>query len=197
MTALDTLTENGLSLGIELPLDNDLARRDVSGQGLFPDLTRHQERAQLADRLGFRALWLRDVPMWRPRDFGDAGQVFDPIPYLGYLAASTEHILLAIVAAAIVIVGFFEVFREMNFMKEILPAGTDPVQFRMLAVGIAMVLIANLSLMSKAEVERIWLPFVPWLLVGTALLSPAWRRWGLALQVVAALLVQHLFFTTW
>ena len=51
MTALDTLTENGLSLGIELPLDNDLARRDVSGQGLFPDLTRHQERAQLADRL--------------------------------------------------------------------------------------------------------------------------------------------------
>ena len=34
MTALDTLTENGLSLGIELPLDNDLARRDVSGQGL-------------------------------------------------------------------------------------------------------------------------------------------------------------------
>lgn len=63
--------------------------------------------------------------------------------------------------------------------------------------GIAMVLIANLSLMSKAEVERIWLPFVPWLLVGTALLSPAWRRWGLALQVVAALLVQHLFFTTW
>ena len=94
MTALDTLTENGLSLGIELPLDNDLARRDVSGHGLFPDLTRHQERAQLADRLGFRALWLRDVPMWRPRDFGDAGQVFDPIPYLGYLAASTEHILL-------------------------------------------------------------------------------------------------------
>jgi hypothetical protein len=20
------------------------------------------------------------VPMWRPRDFGDAGQIFDPIP---------------------------------------------------------------------------------------------------------------------
>jgi luciferase-type oxidoreductase len=32
--------------------------------------------------------------MWRPRDFGDAGQIFDPIPYLGYLAASTERILL-------------------------------------------------------------------------------------------------------
>lgn len=94
MTALDSLTKDGLSLGIELPLDNDLARRDVSGQGLFPDLTRHQEEAQLADRLGFQALWLQDVPMWRPRDFGDAGQIFDPIPYLGYLAASTERILL-------------------------------------------------------------------------------------------------------
>ncbi|WP_082221246.1 LLM class flavin-dependent oxidoreductase [Luteipulveratus halotolerans] len=94
MTALDALTEDGLSLGIELPMDNDLARRDVSGQGLLPDLTRHQERAQLADRLGFRALWLRDVPMRRPRDFGDAGQIFDPVPYLGYLAASTQQILL-------------------------------------------------------------------------------------------------------
>jgi len=62
--------------------------------GLLPDLSRHRERAELADRLGFRALWLRDVPMWMPRDFGDAGQIFDPLPYLGYLAASTTHILL-------------------------------------------------------------------------------------------------------
>ncbi|MBI3674621.1 MAG: branched-chain amino acid ABC transporter permease, partial [Rhizobiales bacterium] len=48
---------------------------------------------------------------------------------------------IGVVAAAIVIVGFFEVFREMNFLKEILPEGTDPVQFRMLAVGGAMVMI--------------------------------------------------------
>ena len=51
--------------------------------------------------------------------------------------------------------------------------------------------------MSKAEVERIWLPFVPWLLVGSALLSHRWRRWGLAGQVVFALVVQHLLFTGW
>lgn len=93
-SALDVLTRDGLSLGIELPLDNDLARRVNSGQGLLPDLDRHRQRAELADRLGFRALWLRDVPMWRPRDFGDAGQIFDPVPYLGYLAATTERILL-------------------------------------------------------------------------------------------------------
>jgi hypothetical protein len=51
--------------------------------------------------------------------------------------------------------------------------------------------------MSKAEVERIWLPFVPWLTLSLALLPGGWRRWGLALQVVAALLVQHLLYTSW
>ena len=45
--------------------------------------------------------------------------------------------------------------------------------------GTAMVVAADLSQMSKAEVERIWLPFVPWLLIGCALLPERWRRWGL------------------
>ena len=48
---------------------------------------------------------------------------------------------IGVVVAAVVIVGAFEGFREMNFLKQILPEGTDPVQFRMLAVGLAMVLI--------------------------------------------------------
>lgn len=59
------------------------------------------------------------------------------------------------------------------------------------------VTIADLSRMSKAEVERIWLPFIPWLTLSLALLPDGWRRWGLCLQVVAALLVQHLLYTTW
>jgi hypothetical protein len=59
------------------------------------------------------------------------------------------------------------------------------------------VLLADLSMMSKAEVERIWLPFVPWLLLGTALLPERARRPALAVQVVAALVIQHLFATTW
>ncbi len=65
-----------------------------------------------------------------------------------------------------------------------------------LGATIAIVL-ADASGMSKAEVERIWLPFVPWLLVGTALLSDMWRRRGIAVQVIFALLVQHLLFTGW
>ena len=63
--------------------------------------------------------------------------------------------------------------------------------------GAAMVLLADLSQMSKAEVERIWLPFVPWLLLSCALLPQRWRRRGLVLQVVLALVVQHLLDTGW
>jgi branched-chain amino acid transport system permease protein len=48
---------------------------------------------------------------------------------------------IGIVFSAIVIMGSFELFREMDFMKAVLPSGTEPIQFRMLAVGLAMVLM--------------------------------------------------------
>jgi branched-chain amino acid transport system permease protein len=48
---------------------------------------------------------------------------------------------IGIVFSAIAIMGSFEIFREMNWMKAILPTGTEPIQFRMLAVGLAMVLM--------------------------------------------------------
>ena len=61
-----------------------------------------------------------------------------------------------------------------------------------------MVLLADLSQMSRAEVERIWLPFVPWLLL---VLRAAARRGGAArrsrVQLGFALVVQHLLFTGW
>jgi hypothetical protein len=63
--------------------------------------------------------------------------------------------------------------------------------------AVAAVALADLSGMSKAEVERIWLPFVPWLLLGSALLPQRWRRWALAAQLLVALLVQHLLSTRW
>ena len=69
----------------------------------------------------------------------------------------------------------------------------------LLLVGATVLVVAaaDASAMSKAEVERIWLPFVPWLTVSFALLPQGWRRWGLGLQVLAALVVQHLFYTAW
>lgn len=73
----------------------------------------------------------------------------------------------------------------------------DRVVFLLAGSAVAAVAVADLSLMSKAEVERIWLPFVPWLTVGLALLPARWRRPGLVVQAVTALLVQHLLYTSW
>ncbi|ANH39332.1 hypothetical protein I601_2916 [Nocardioides dokdonensis FR1436] len=63
--------------------------------------------------------------------------------------------------------------------------------------AVLAVLVADLSRMSKSEVERIWLPFIPFLTLAVALLPSGWRRWGLALQIVWAVLVQHLLYTSW
>jgi branched-chain amino acid transport system permease protein len=48
---------------------------------------------------------------------------------------------IGVVLASIAVIGSFELFRELNWLKAVMPAGFDPVQFRMLAVGLAMVLI--------------------------------------------------------
>jgi hypothetical protein len=59
------------------------------------------------------------------------------------------------------------------------------------------VLAADLSGLSKAEVERIWLPFAVWFAAGAALLPEAGRRHWLAAQAVTALAVNHLLLTAW
>ncbi|MET7370475.1 hypothetical protein ABZS61_32380 [Streptomyces sp. NPDC005566] len=58
-------------------------------------------------------------------------------------------------------------------------------------------LAADLSGMSKAETERIWQPFILWLLPATALLPVQHRRGWLAAQAVVALTVNHVFWTGW
>jgi hypothetical protein len=60
-----------------------------------------------------------------------------------------------------------------------------------------MVLVADLSLMSKAEVERIWLPFVPWLARAAAAAPRSWRRPALATQALLAVVLQHALWTPW
>ncbi|TCW85413.1 LLM class flavin-dependent oxidoreductase [Burkholderia sp. SRS-46] len=105
-TSLEALTRGGFSIGIELPLDNDWspagdARRQHDGRHPgVPDLTHHADLAQLADTLGFRALWVRDVPLY-DHAFGDAAQVFEVFSYLGYLAGITHDILLGTAAVVL------------------------------------------------------------------------------------------------
>ncbi|QQM46103.1 hypothetical protein [Streptomyces liliifuscus] len=65
----------------------------------------------------------------------------------------------------------------------------------LVAAAFAALLIADLSGMSKAETERIWLPFAMWLLASCALL-PRPRTW-LAAQATLALLLNHLLLTGW
>ncbi|MGH4013883.1 MAG: hypothetical protein ACRDSL_08115 [Pseudonocardiaceae bacterium] len=59
------------------------------------------------------------------------------------------------------------------------------------------VLIADVSGLSKAEVERIWLPFTGWLIAAAALLPTRQMRWWLAGQASVALAVNHLLLTGW
>ncbi len=51
--------------------------------------------------------------------------------------------------------------------------GIDRTVQLLAGAGTAMVLLADLSQMSRAEVERIWLPFVPWVTVSLVLLPDA------------------------
>lgn len=104
-SSLDRLRAGGFSVGLELPLDNDwsLAARHAAPTERVPgepDMARHAELARLADKLGFRALWVRDVPLYDP-SFGDAAQVFEVFAYLGYLAGITQDILLGTAAVVL------------------------------------------------------------------------------------------------
>ncbi len=66
----------------------------------------------------------------------------------------------------------------------------------MLAVLIA-ILCADLSMLSKAETERIWLPFTVWLTAAPTLLPPQSRLLWLTLNVIGALVVNSLIYTNW
>ncbi|RKT89000.1 luciferase-type oxidoreductase, BA3436 family [Saccharopolyspora antimicrobica] len=102
LTALDRLVgPTGLpTLGLELPLDNDWGETRLHADRAegrpfgVPDLSEHARLAQLADDLGFAALWVRDVPLYDPVQFGDAGSVFETFTHLGHLAAITERAVL-------------------------------------------------------------------------------------------------------
>lgn len=71
-----------------------------SYKGAVPTLAKHAELACRAERLGFASLWARDVPLLDP-NFGDAGQVFDPFVYLGFLAGKTNRISLGTSSAVL------------------------------------------------------------------------------------------------
>ncbi|WP_110692466.1 TIGR03571 family LLM class oxidoreductase [Salinicola halophyticus] len=85
-------SSNRLSIGLALPvMANDQAVVDVSEQ---------RRLAGLADAAGFRALWIRDVPL-NSRDYPDPTGHLDPWSWLGALAVETRQI--ALISGAIVL----------------------------------------------------------------------------------------------
>ncbi|WP_299217405.1 LLM class oxidoreductase [uncultured Aquimarina sp.] len=88
-----TFQPNTLSIGVVIPIEN-YANIPI------PTLENHLERVKLIEELGFKALWVRDVPFHVP-SFGDAGQTYDPFTYLGYLAGQTSKITLGVASIAL------------------------------------------------------------------------------------------------
>ncbi|MFF1442003.1 hypothetical protein [Streptomyces sp. NPDC058295] len=74
-------------------------------------------------------------------------------------------------------------------------SGADARLAVLVAAALLALLVADLSGMSKAETERIWLPFALWLLPSCAFLTRP-RAW-LAAQAALALLLNHLLLTGW
>ncbi|GAA4278707.1 LLM class oxidoreductase [Aquimarina mytili] len=88
-----TFQHNSLSIGVVIPIEN-------YANSPIPKMEKHLERVKLIEELGFKALWVRDVPFHVP-SFGDAGQTYDPFTYLGYLAGQTSKIALGVSSIAL------------------------------------------------------------------------------------------------
>jgi methylthioxylose transferase len=66
-----------------------------------------------------------------------------------------------------------------------------------LLAALAAIVCADLSMLSKAETERIWLPFTVWLTAAPALLPVRSHRLWLSLNAAGALLLNSVIFTNW
>ncbi|RSM81376.1 hypothetical protein DL991_07495 [Amycolatopsis sp. WAC 01375] len=113
-------------------------------------------------------------------------------PYSYWVWADIAAVLIAVGPA--VIAGTRRAGAE--FLAEPRRSFREPVAL-IVSAAVLTIAFADLSGLSKAEVERIWLPFEVWLLPAVALLPPKGRRWWLAASAATALVVNHLVLTSW
>jgi hypothetical protein len=127
--------------------------------------------------------WWEAYPVLRERYYdGIASERAFSYWVWGNIAAWTFTAGLAVWAA---FPAAFHALRERNVLAQLA------------AAAVATIVVADLSGMSKAEVERIWLPFTIWIVALPALLPERWHKPLLASQVVLALLAQQLLLTRW
>jgi hypothetical protein len=77
------------------------------------------------------------------------------------------------------------------------PRRVPPAAVLLVGAVLLAVAVADVSGLSKAEVERIWLPFATWAVLACAVLPPRSARWWLLLQAALAIAVNSLLFTVW
>ncbi len=99
-----------------------------------------------------------------------------------YFALVGNPAALALAVGPATVVGLAWALRRWRDAASLLPLA-----------GLAVVVAVDASMLSKGEVERIWLPFVPWL----ALAAPGDRRVWLAAQAGVALVLQAWLRSKW
>lgn len=122
--------------------------------------------------------WFEGIHVLRERYY--AGVAGDR-PYLYFLFAD-----LAVLAVVLGPAGLVALTRLRREVLAWLPLSA--------LVGL---LLADVSGLATGEVERIWLPWTPWLLCATALLPLSHRRRWLAAQLVVGLLLEVLVKLNW
>ena len=110
---------------------------------------------------------------------------------LALVVASAGPAAAVMLRRAVLDAGLPALLRRPQLLTDLRPVVVLP------CAALLAILAADLSGLSKAEVERIWLPFTVWLTAGAALLPTPTRRFWLIVQAGLALLVNHLLLTTW
>lgn len=80
-----TYGNHKLTLGLVFPID--------SSYGIGSEMRNQVQLAQQAESGGFAALWVRDIPLFDP-NFGDLGQIYEPLIFLSFIAGQTRNIAL-------------------------------------------------------------------------------------------------------
>jgi hypothetical protein len=111
-------------------------------------------------------------------------------PYSYWIWANLAILAIAVGPAVVAGIGA-AIHRSRQVGLRVLPA------YWLAAAALLGILIANLSGLSKSEVERVWLPFMIWLIPLAAALGPDRRRGWLGAQAVAAGTVAVLMDTSW
>jgi len=148
-------SNSNITVGILAPIE--------SYKGSVPTMQNQDSYIQLAEKLGFDALWLRDIPLHDP-SFGDAGQMYDPFAYLGYLSAMTNKINFGIASLILPFRHPIEIAKSINSINNLSKGRLD---FAVIQSKLGMIRYGDL--LPKSQYGR-----VPMLVTGHSQQSIEW-----------------------